>query len=83
MGYGTLARVLVTHYPDRSLVSLALMASQSFLYNAIFFTYGLVLTHFYGVAPNAVPHYFYASRSAISSARSSSAGFSTPSAGSA
>jgi MFS family permease len=60
MGYGTLARVLATHYPDRSLVSLALMASQSFLYNAIFFTYGLVLTHFYGVAPNAVPHYFYA-----------------------
>jgi MFS family permease len=60
MGYGTLARVLATHYPARSLVSVALMASQSFLYNAIFFTYGLVLTHFYGIAPNVVPHYFYA-----------------------
>jgi MFS family permease len=60
MGYATLARVLVARYPTRSLVSLALMASQSFLYNAIFFTYGLVLTHFYAVAPSDVPHYFYA-----------------------
>jgi MFS family permease len=60
MGYGTLARVLVRAHPARSLVSLALMASQSFLYNAIFFTYGLVLTHFYAVPASHVPHYFYA-----------------------
>jgi MFS family permease len=60
MGYGTLARVLFRAYPARSLVSLALMASQSFLYNAIFFTYGLVLTHFYAVPASEVPHYFYA-----------------------
>jgi len=60
MGYGTLARVLCVHYPSRSLVSVALMASQSFLYNAIFFTYGLVLTHFYAVPANEVPRYFYA-----------------------
>jgi MFS family permease len=60
MGYATLARVLVRTYPERSLVSVALMASQSFLYNAIFFTYGLVLTHFYAVPASAVPHYFYA-----------------------
>jgi MFS family permease len=60
MGYGTLARVLLRDYPERSLVSLVLMASQSFLYNAIFFTYGLVLTHFYAVPASHVPHYFYA-----------------------
>jgi MFS family permease len=60
MGYVTLARVLFTHYPARSCVSLALMSSQSFLYNAIFFTYGLVLTHFYAIAPSDVPKYFYA-----------------------
>jgi MFS family permease len=60
MGYGTLARVLFGTYPSRSLVSVALMASQSFLYNAIFFTYGLVLTHFYEVPPSQVPRYFYA-----------------------
>jgi MFS family permease len=60
VGYGALARVLVTQYPTRSLVSVALMSTQSFLYNAIFFTSGLVLTHFYGVAPPDVPTYFYA-----------------------
>ena len=33
----------------RALVGLALMAAQAFFYNAIFFTYALVLTRFYGV----------------------------------
>jgi len=42
------AALLVTHR-RRSLVGLALMASQAFFYNAIFFTYALVLTNFYGV----------------------------------
>ena len=60
MGYGTLAAVLVRRYPSRSLVSLVLMASQSFLYNAIFFTYGLVLTHVYAIPASHVPRYFYA-----------------------
>jgi len=59
LGYATLARVLFARYPSRSVLSLALMCTQSFLYNAIFFTYGLVLTHFYGVQPADVPHYFY------------------------
>ncbi len=60
MGYVTLARVLLGRYPSRSIVSVALMASQSFLYNAIFFTYGLVLTHFYAIPTSRVPRYFYA-----------------------
>jgi hypothetical protein len=29
------------------------MITQSFLYNAIFFTYGLVLQFFFGVSPGA------------------------------
>ena len=33
------------------------MITQSFLYNAIFFTYGLVLVQFYGVSANRVPLY--------------------------
>jgi MFS family permease len=41
--------VLVRRYPERSVLVLALMASQAFFYNAIFFTYALVLTRFYGV----------------------------------
>ncbi|WP_240788594.1 MFS transporter [Ramlibacter henchirensis] len=43
------AQVLVRRYPHRSAVVLALMVSQAFFYNAIFFTYSLVLTRFYGV----------------------------------
>jgi MFS family permease len=34
-----------------------LMITQSFLYNAIFFTYALVLVNFYGVSANSVPWY--------------------------
>ena len=34
---------------QRTLVGLSLMASQAFFYNAIFFTYALVLTEFYAV----------------------------------
>ena len=38
-------------YPRRSVLGLVLITSQAFLYNAIFFTYALVLTRFYDVAP--------------------------------
>jgi MFS family permease len=41
--------VLAHRYRQRSLVVLALMVSQAFFYNAIFFTYALVLTRFHGV----------------------------------
>jgi MFS family permease len=45
-------RTLVFTHRSRTLVALALMAAQAFFYNAIFFTYALVLTTFYGI-PNA------------------------------
>ena len=51
IGFGLIARTMVQTYPGRSLLALTLMVSQAFLYNAIFFTYALVLTKFYGV-PN-------------------------------
>jgi MFS family permease len=41
----------------RALVGLALMASQAFFYNAIFFTYALVLTDFYGIPSAQVGWY--------------------------
>jgi MFS family permease len=41
----------------RSLVALALMSAQAFFYNAIFFTYALVLTRFYNVPSNDVGWY--------------------------
>jgi MFS family permease len=42
---------------QRTLVGLALMGAQAFFYNAIFFTYALVLTEFYGVRADHVGYY--------------------------
>jgi MFS family permease len=44
-------------YPRRTVLGLALFVGQAFLYNAIFFTYALVLTKFYGVASGSVGLY--------------------------
>jgi len=41
----------------RTLVGLSLMAAQAFFYNAIFFTYALVLTDFYGIPADHVGWY--------------------------
>ena len=42
---------------QRTFVGLSLMAAQAFFYNAIFFTYALVLTDFYGVGADQVGWY--------------------------
>ena len=42
---------------QRTLVGLALMVAQAFFYNAIFFTYALVLTDFYDIAASQVGWY--------------------------
>jgi len=54
---GEVARTLFKTYRGRTLVGLSLMASQAFFYNAIFFTYALVLTDFYGTPANQVGWY--------------------------
>jgi MFS family permease len=41
----------------RTLVGLSLMAAQAFFYNAIFFTYALVLTDFYGIPADHIGWY--------------------------
>ncbi|MBI1397679.1 MAG: MFS transporter [Betaproteobacteria bacterium] len=51
------AHTLLRRYRSRSLVALSLMTAQAFFYNAIFFTYALVLTDFYGVAVDRVGWY--------------------------
>ena len=60
IGYVALLRVLFRHYPSRAIYGGVLMITQSFLYNAIFFTYGLVLEFFFHVKPNNTPYYFLA-----------------------
>jgi MFS family permease len=57
MGIGEIAGVVFRMYPKRAFVSLALFTGQAFLYNAIFFTYALVLTEIYGVGPDNVGWY--------------------------
>ena len=48
-GFGIVAQTMFGKYASRSILGLSLMISQAFLYNAIFFTYALVLTRFYYV----------------------------------
>jgi MFS family permease len=51
------ARTLFRVERRRTLVGLSLMAAQAFFYNAIFFTYALVLTDFYGISADHVGWY--------------------------
>jgi MFS family permease len=54
---GEVASTLFHAHRQRTLVGLALMAAQAFFYNAIFFTYALVLTDFYAVPADRVGWY--------------------------
>jgi MFS family permease len=55
--FAEVARTLFHAHRRRTLVGLSLMASQAFFYNAIFFTYALVLTDFYGIGADSVGKY--------------------------
>jgi MFS family permease len=48
---------IVHEHRRRSVLAFVLMLSQAFFYNAIFFTYGLVLMRFYGVPAERVGGY--------------------------
>src|SRR5215204_902941 len=57
MGIGEIASVVFRTYPKRTVVGLSLFTGQAFLYNAIFFTYALVLTEIYGGSASSVGLY--------------------------
>ncbi|HEX6793281.1 MAG TPA: MFS transporter, partial [Casimicrobiaceae bacterium] len=59
-GLWPLLRAILRQYPRRAVLGLVLMAAQAFFYNAIFFTYALVLGRFYGVPAGAVGRYIFA-----------------------
>jgi MFS family permease len=59
VGWGHIFHVLWVRYPRRVVLGLSLMASQAFFYNAIFFTYALVLANFYGVPHAQVGYYIF------------------------
>jgi MFS family permease len=48
---------IVRDYPQRAVLGLVLMGSQAFFFNAIFFTYALVLTQFYDVPSASIGWY--------------------------
>jgi MFS family permease len=51
--------VLFQKYPKRTLTAAAMMITQSFLYNAIFFTYALVLENFYDIPKDHTGYFFF------------------------
>src|SRR5688572_32733178 len=57
--WGEVLHVLLVRYRSRAIFGLTLMASQAFFYNAIFFTYALVLARFYGVPEAQVGYYIF------------------------
>ncbi len=59
VSYGTIARTMFRDYPSRSFLGFSMMVTQSFLYNAIFFSYALVLAHFYHIPADRIGLYFF------------------------
>jgi MFS family permease len=60
IGFATVTKTVFKLYPRRTALGLALFAGQAFLYNAVFFTYALVLDTFYGIGANQVGWYIAA-----------------------
>src|SRR5258708_21737190 len=50
-------RAILRDYPQRAVLGLVLMAAQAFFYNAIFFSYAMVLNRFYDVPSAAIGWY--------------------------
>ena len=58
VSYVQIARTMLRDYPSRSALGFSMMVTQSFLYNAIFFSYALVLTHFYKIPEDQTAFFF-------------------------
>jgi MFS family permease len=56
-GLGLVFRSMLVEHRVRSLLVITLMVAQAFLYNSVFFTYGLVLTHYYHLPGTQVGTY--------------------------
>jgi MFS family permease len=59
VSYIQIAKTMLGQYPSRSFLGFSMMVTQAFLYNAIFFTYALVLQHFYKIPPDQIGYYFF------------------------
>jgi MFS family permease len=55
IGFGVIIKTAVQRYPKRVVLGLSLFIGQAFLYNAVFFTYALVLTKLLNVPSDLAP----------------------------
>ncbi|MER7574527.1 MFS transporter [Streptomyces sp. NPDC126514] len=58
IGFGLIARTVFARYPRRAVLGLSLFIGQAFLYNAITFGFGAILTTFYDIPPGRTGYYF-------------------------
>jgi MFS family permease len=59
IGFLTVTKTVVTLYPRRTIVGLALFIGQAFIYNAVFFGFALILSTFYGVGSGSAGYYTF------------------------
>ena len=59
VSWSEVLHVLLVRHRRRAILGLTLMASQAFFYNAIFFTYALMLTRFYAIPEERVGYYIF------------------------
>jgi MFS family permease len=58
-GLGLILSAMLGKYRRRSILALTLMVAQSFLYNSVFFTFGLIIANFYHVPDQQVGFYLF------------------------
>jgi MFS family permease len=58
IGFGMIARTVFKRYPRRTTLGFSLFIGQAFLYNAITFSFGAILTTFFGVGDGSTGYYF-------------------------
>ncbi|MFE7761890.1 MFS transporter [Streptomyces sp. NPDC057438] len=58
IGFGTIARTVFSQYRRRAVLGFSLFIGQAFLYNAITFGFGAILTTFYDVPTSDTGYYF-------------------------
>ena len=64
-GLGLILHAMLHQYRERSILAAILLTAQAFLFNAVFFSYGLVLTTFHGVPEQSTGLYLLPLASAI------------------
>jgi MFS family permease len=57
VGLGTIAEVLLKKYPSRTVLGIAMVMSQAFLYNGVAFSFAMILATFYSVSPERIGLY--------------------------